>query len=608
MSNSDQVVYLNRAPQKFDSKLRQMIEAAKVAKMPADQWLAYIKGLASKGVKKDDIVDSGIQDWLTGLKPDSPTDGKAIEKGALLEAIDRYCVTVKEVVLGAPQYKTWHHGGPDTPYQEILFIANSEKANLEDRLEEIEFEMESLSFDLERLSEDPSVALRLEKERAKLMQKAPTAAEFNWSHFRSNDIEGKHGKNLIAHARVTIHDDLYLIEEVQSDWGQSGRVRKSVNDDRRARGLPELQWHDHIPRGPFVTDTKLWAGLVMRRLLQRAAMMPQIKRVAWIRIAMKNGDRVNPAEWQRKQDERLNAAHEAAVAKAIAAGQEPPKKPVDDADHFYTRVIPSIAETAIGKAGGKVAFTSELICGHRYEDLPGFVMTDEVREVLKGVQPLYSAASVLRNPKPIPDERLVQLVRRARSMVGSLAHIRFVHRLVNLEDMTAVSGRTIGRFVTVALNSADPKKALDHECYHFAHEALLSRSQRELVLTAFAPGSDFNSRVRDLLLRDNQPAAAAQCRDAEEAAAHGFAYWAAGRLRLDVAPEPRDVFELVAKAVTDGIRWLKSLVREQNLETVEDVFMSLRGGELAAAKEERPMEEVMEDDILLDRPNPRATA
>lgn len=605
MSKSDQVVYLNREPLKFDSKLRQMIEAAKVSKMPPDQWLAYIKGLASKGVKKDDIQDSGVQDWLSGEKPDSPAPGKAVEKAALLDAMERYSATVKEVVLGQPQYKGWHHGGPDTPYQEILFIANSERANVEDRLEEIEFEMESLGFDLERLAEDPSVVLRLEKERAALMTKAPSAAEFSWSHFTSNDIQGKHGKNLIAHARVTIHGDLYFIEEIQSDWGQSGRVRKSENDTRRSMGLPELSWKPHVPRGPFVTDTKLWAGLVLRRLLQRAAMMPEIKRVAWIRIAMKNGQKVNPAEWQRQRDESMRAAHEEAVARALAAGEEPPKPPVDDADHYYTRVIPSLAEAAIGKAGGKVAMTSEVICGHRYDELPGFVMTDEVRQVLKGVQPLYSAASVLRNPKFIPDERLVQLVKRGRSMVGSLAHIRFVNSLYNLEDMSAVSGRTLGRFVSVALNSTDVKLALDHECFHFAFENLMSRSQRQLLLEKFAPGSDYNLRVRDLLLRHNQPAAAAQCDNAEEAAAHGFSYWAAGKLRLDVDKPTLDIFEKVAKVVSDGISWLRSFARERKAETVEDVFMALRHGELAAAKEARSMDDVAEDPIVLDREYPR---
>lgn len=231
-------------------------------------------------------------------------------------------------------------------------------------------------------------------------------------------------------------------------------------------------------------------------------------------------------------------------------------------------------------------------------------MTEEVRDVLKGVQPLYSAASVLRNPKPIPDERLVQLVKRARSMVGSLAHIRFVNRLYNLEDMSAVSGRTMGRFITLALNSTDLKKALDHECFHFAKDNLMSRSQQAVVLDAFAPGADLNSRVRDLLLRDNQAAAATQCEDAEEAAAHGFAYWAAGKLRLDVEPV-RDIFETMAKAVSDGINWLKSLVRENKLETVEDVFMAVRHGELASAKEDRPMQGITEDPVVLDRPNTR---
>jgi hypothetical protein len=317
---------------------------------------------------------------------------------------------------------------------------------------------------------------------------------------------------------------------------------------------------------------------------------------------MKNGEKVNPGEL----DARRKAQHEAAVALALADGEEPPKMVADDKDHYYTRVIPSIAEAAMGKAGGKVVMTSEIICGHRYDQIPGFAMTDEVREVLKGVQPLYSAASVLRNPKPIPDQRLVQLVKRSRSMLGSLAHIRFVNSLYNLEDMSAVSGSTVGKFITVALNSTDVKLALDHECFHFAKAHLMSRAQQELVLEKFAPGTDFNARVRDLLLRDNQPAAAAQCDSAEEAAAHGFAYWAAGKLRLDVERPTLDIFEKVAKAVTDGISWLRGLARERNLETVEDVFMALRHGELAAAKESRPMLDVMDDPIELDRPRPRA--
>lgn len=580
MSGSDQVVYLTRDPRKFDSKLRQMIESAKVSRMPPEQWEAYIKGLGSKGVKAVDVEDSGVMPWLQGGAPDSPKKGQAVDKQALLDAIERYSVTVKEVVLGVPQYDSWHHGiRGTTPYQEILFIANSERANLEDRLEEIEFEMEALGFDLARLAEDPSVVLRLEAERAQLIKRAPTANEFSWSHFRANDMEGKHGKNLLAHARVTIHDDLYFIEEIQSDWGQRGRVKKAVNDNRRAAGLPELSWNDTVPRGPFVTDTKLWAGLVLRRLLQRAAMMPQIKRVAWISIHMKNGAEVNPGPLKLRRKQELDDVYQRALAQAQLDGTQPPPAPVDDSDHFYARLIPSIADAAIGKAGGKVRFGTETMCGFEYEGIPVFDMTDQVRESLKGVQPLYSAASVLRIPKPVPDERLVDMVRDAREMIGSTVHIRFVEKLCSLSDMRPMSGSYVNNFINVALNAVDVKKALRHESYHFAHDKLLSQGQRNIVLEAFAPGTELNGKVRDLLLRENQQLAANQCTSAEEAAAHGFAYWCEGRLDMKESPA-KGVFDLVASAIRDGLRWISRLARQNEAHTAEEVFHLLRSGAL----------------------------
>lgn len=592
MSKADQVCYLTRDPRSFDSRLRQMLEAAKISRMPPDQWMSYIKGLGSKGVKKDDIQDARIMGWLSGSEVDSPVSGKPVEKGAVLDALERYSPTVKEVVLGEPQYRRWHHGGADAEYKEILFIANSERSNMEDRLEEIEFKMESLGFDMTPVIEDPTLVLRLEKERASLMKKAPAAVEFNWTHFTSRDIQGKHGRNLIGHARVTIHNGLFFIEEVQSDWGQSGRVRRTVNEGRRDAGLPSLDWNSGVPRGPFVTDTKLWAGLIMRRLLQRAALMPDIDRVAWIRICMKNGGGDNPRQWSEDRRVQMEAQHALAAQEAIARGEEPPPPPVDEKDHFYTRLIPSIAESAIAKAGGKVEFGEEVLNGRTYQDIPGFKMTPEVRESLKGVQPLYSAASVLRNPRPVPDAELVRLVKSARHMIGSMAHIRFIDKLYNLQDMTSMSGRQVNRMIDVALNSSNVKMALDHECYHFAHVNLLDRREQRIVLDAFARDSVLNGRVRDLLLRENQPKAAAQCDNPEEAAAHAFAYWSAGKFDLN-APEPQGVFEHLAQVICDAIQWIKEAIVDRDFHTAEDVFSALRRGDFA---------EVPVEDAMLSRP------
>lgn len=589
MSQSDQVVYLNRDPKSFDSKLRQLLEAAKVQRMPANQWVAFIKGLASKGLKKDELEDSRILSWLSGDTPDAPRMDKAIEKADLLVALDRYATTVKEVVLGQPQYSGYHHGGANAKYLEILFIANAEVNNIEDRLEEIEFQMESFGFDMSALADDPELILRLERERAGLLKTKPNAIAPNWQHW-SQAIQGKHGKNLIAHGRVTINDGLFFIEEIQSDWGQSGRVRKEFNQVRRELGEPELSWHPSVPKGPFVTDTKLWAGLVLRRLLQKAAMMPEIDRVAWIRINMKNGHRESPAAWEQAQKARQESAHQAAVARAAARGEPEPEKPTDDSDHFYTRLIPSLADSVIGKAGTKVGFTSETIDGVTYEKIPGFVMTPEVREVLKGVQPLYSAGAVLRNPRPVPDQVLARLLRDAREMVGSAAHIRFVDRLYNLKDMTPVAGSCMNRIMQVALNAADIDAAMNHECYHFAHENLLSGSQRKIVLDSFAPGSELNARVRDLLLRSNLGGAAAQCSDAEEAAAHGFVLYRRGQLDMSEAPA-RGIFDQIVEVVRSGVRWLARTAKENQLQTAEDVFRAISSGVLA-----RPGQEVAADE------------
>lgn len=568
-STHDAVVYLNKAPFKLSSRLRSAIEAAKIKRMPADQWLSFIKGLSGKGVKKEEMSESGLLDWLSLNRTLGAATGKAaIDKDEVLDALDRLMPTVKEVRLASPQYGGWHHGRGLPPeiceYQEILFIANSEQDNISDRIEEIEFQMEGLSFDLERLAEDPELAVRLEKERAELMRQKPHAQGFRWSHFTANSIQGRHGKNLIAHARVTIwpQSGLYFIEEVQSDWGQSGRVKKAVNEARVAQGLPTLTWNEHVPRGPFVTDTKMWAGLVLRRLLQRAAATPGINRVAWIRDCMKNGQTSNPLQ---------------------VYGRE-----VEDSDHFYMRVIPSLADSALGKSGMKTTLRSETLAGVLYEAIPGFEMTDAAREQLKGVQPLYSAANVLRNPRPMVEERLVQLMKDAREMLGSTAQIRFVEKLYNLEDLSPVSGSMVNRVVQVALNAEDVTFALDHECYHFADVHLMSMAQRDIVRSSFAPGGELNARVRNLLLRANQEKAAAQCDSAEEAAAHGFAFWAKGELDLTIRHQPvKDVFEWIGEAVVACVRWIARIADETHADTVEDVFKALRSGELAAQADRR---------------------
>ncbi len=68
----------------FVSALVQQIANGKLDRAPADQWKAFINGLTSKGVKKEEIFASGVMDWLDIQK--------ALEGKELWHLVDRHGV------------------------------------------------------------------------------------------------------------------------------------------------------------------------------------------------------------------------------------------------------------------------------------------------------------------------------------------------------------------------------------------------------------------------------------------------------------------------------------------------------------------------------------
>lgn len=593
MSN-DTVAYLN--PLRFYSKIRDQIEACKMAKMPPNQWITYIKGLSGKGVKLVEIEDLKILPWLEDYKE------KSLTKDELLRQVDRMGVTVKEVVLGNPKYKSYSHSAAGDIYQECLYIANSEAANFTDRIEEIEFEMEEINFNLEKLYEDPGLAARLESERRELFKLKPTAIDFDSHHF-SDKIKGKHGKNLLLHARILIRDKpngkkLFFIDEIQSDWGQQGRVRKNAKDMykapgetvawkelskeqqdiHRAAGNAPESWNKNIPKGPWVTDTKLWAGLGVRRLLQRAALIPGVDEVAWIRLSMRNGGAVDP----RQEDARLQELRSIQQRQGVLIEEEDSDE--EETDHYYRRLIPKLAEAALGKSGVKVTYDNVVqLNGKEYGNLPGFKMTDSAREALSAKQPLYSAANVIRNPMPVPDDKLDALLRHGKAMLGSAAKIRFAASLFDFQEMSYKSGSYMNKLVQVALNGHDLERALNHESYHCAHELFLSQSEKNAMTVAFRRGSELNDSVVTKLIEIGEVSAAKQCNNAEEAAAHAFSLWNRGQFKLpyegdDVKPE--GVFQNVKSALVGVVKWISGESLERGINTPEKVFIALSNGTL----------------------------
>lgn len=577
--SSDVVSYLN--PKDFYSKLRDLIDSAKMDKMPPAQWVAYIKGLTGKGVKQAEIDDMRIVSWL------QMQQGKTLSKSDLLVQFDRMGVTLKEVVLGRPEYQ-WHsHKGPNDVYQEILYVANSEAANLIDRIEEIDSQMEELSFEPEKLYANPGLATALEAERRHLIKMQPNAIDFEAPHF-STEVKGKHGKNLLFHIRVVISPKpdgtkLFFIDEIQSDWGQSGRLKKFEKDLYRARGETPPNWRPGVPRGPWVSDTKLWAGLALRRVLQRAASTPGVSEVAWIRLCMKNGGNEDP----RAEDAKLEAAR---LMKADSQGVPESEIDEEETDHYYCRLIPKLAEAVLGKSGVKVTFDNVVsLKGREFGALPGFQMTDQAREVLSAKQPLYSAANIIKNPKPVPDEKKNAILRRGAKMLGSAAKIRFVDNLIDLKDMSYKTGSYMNRLMLLALNAKDIDLGLDHESYHCARELFMTQAEINAMSYAFRNGGDLSARVQSRLEELGEHRAARQCNDPEETAAHAFSLWNRRQLDLssDADKEPRGVFQKIKSVFVDVVHWLAGESKDQGLNTPEKVFTALSNGDMARRFEEQ---------------------
>lgn len=598
----DIVQYLNGEPHSpMYSKLLQLIDASKQAKAPVAQWLSMIGAFTQKGVKQIEMDESGLLRHLATYQP-----GDVLSKDELLEQARAHYYTIKEVRLGVPKYPSYRQ--PGGSYREYLYIANSQRANVEDALEDVNWEMEELNFYPERIAENPGRVMALEKRREALMKSVVRAVDFSQHHF-SDKIEGKHGKNLLVHCRVSVHGDIYFIEEIQSDWAQRGR-----------------QWDwKRIPRGPLVTNTEAWAGMVIRRQMQIAAGMPGIRQFAWITESMRNGGKQNLTAERAKDDarkqyrafvaseteERLRSigaesmTHEQlAAAKGLirpaidaAARSQGIAEPNDMLNDFYIAMIPKLADKALGKSGAKIAmrtmtldslvaeggYGSRVLAQDNVVEVPGVELTPPVREILLAQQPVYSRAPLHCGPIELDaqEQAIAQALMTAREMLGSDKHVRFATHVYDVASGRKVAGRYINKLVQVSLRAADIVEATEHECFHFATDNLMRESEVAMLRKEFAPGTELNFRVRTELTRRGMYEAAAQCEDPLESAAHGFTLWKRGHVSVTERPIHGIFSDLIA-IVKDSVRWLQRTVLEYRVTNAQELFQALAAGEMAA--------------------------
>lgn len=525
----DRVYYLDPVedqPTHAFSRLREMLREAKQNAAPASQWLGQIRGLTQKGVKQAEIEDVGIVEWL------ERRGGEKVARTDLIAQIERQIPRIKVVDLANPKYSGWR--SLSGQYTERMYVLTSEAMQIDDQIEDLFYRMEELGFDPTPLMQDPGLVDRLEWELFELKAMRPKSWDFAQHHFSESIKE--HGKNLMVHARFVVQDDLFFIQEIQSDWAQQGR---------------RCNWMGNFPKAPFVTQTEQWAGLVLKELAQTAARDPAIKRVAWLRSNMRNG-------WNQE------------------AGREH-----DNLAEFYDNIVRRLAEKLLAKTDAKVQVYPLTDKNGMPHEVLGFPLTDKAREALCKAFPLYSRDRLMPPACRWIDadqEREIRadVLRECQLMLGSTHMVRFFNRLYDIASGEEVAGRYWNEAIEISMRAADPHSVARHEAMHFAYDQMLLPHERLVLDMAFFPGGELNRRTKELLLQRGLHAAAEECRDPKECAAYAFEFWCKGE--LDVHEEPRNVFERVVNTLVEIGNWIRRMINPQVAQTPEQIFEGLRDG------------------------------
>jgi hypothetical protein len=293
----------------FYSALSRAIEGAKQESAPATDWLAIIKKLP--GVKAEEISWTGIEEYLQ-------LAGKGkIQKQDLLDYLSANGVQLEEVMLRDPyDARTEEFLAEDSLYNQI---SNELFGDEFDNLEAIDRERVERRVE-ERLSEAgvkfDDLVLPGGQNYKELLLTLPGEAKFQSTHWDQ--------LNVLAHVRFNERTDIdgkrvLFIEELQSDWAQSGREygfrtkemldrndpawvaarqratellnefnANNANPARQDEIRPlldqalatEREFTDRanaefkrgqVPTAPFVKDTKSWVALTVKRMMSYAA-------------------------------------------------------------------------------------------------------------------------------------------------------------------------------------------------------------------------------------------------------------------------------------------------------------------------------------------------
>lgn len=289
----------------FYSALSRAVEGAKQESAPASDWLAIIKKLP--GVKADEITWTGIEEYLQ-------LAGKGkIQKQDLLDYLNANGVQLEETTLFEYPFEVLNEDELIARISNDVFGKDFENLSFVER-DEVERQVELEKKNNQTKFED--LVLRGGENYKELLLTLPGEAKFQSTHWDQ--------LNVLAHVRFNERKDsagnrVLFIEEIQSDWAQSGREygfrtkdmldrndpayvaardrarellnefnANNANPARQAEIRPLLEeaqaaeqvfinranqdfQRGRVPTAPFVKDTKSWVALTVKRMMSYAA-------------------------------------------------------------------------------------------------------------------------------------------------------------------------------------------------------------------------------------------------------------------------------------------------------------------------------------------------
>ena len=465
----------------------------------APQVALWLKSNAGKlGVKQDEIQWTGISDWLAlqdkvskadvlgylaqngvqveevekGAKPGEPTvsfeDGKWVVRGGSGKVFGRYSSeedanTARprafEYSLVPTKYSQYVLPGGEN-YRELL-LTLPEKHTYPKTPVLTRAQQNAMALLNNKMRKDGNLpASEMAEWRAYRDQERAYAAELeqlkaagkNKEPFRSSHWEED---NILAHVRFNDRTDaegskVLFIEELQSDWGQGFKKFKDKNTDDLEIALRQVD-KQPIPAAPFVTDTKSWLSLGIKRMIAYAA------ENGYDKVAFVNGeqsaDRYDLSKTIRRLEYKPDSKELTAFdhnGRAVLdervepeniedyIGKDPAKRllesePVttgagkkvhsiegdglkiggEGMKTFYDKIVPQTINDVLKKlGGGKVervslplgketwngADTGRVTIGNEFVSQNGFTITPELRASVQGGMPLFAPVNQATTP------------------------------------------------------------------------------------------------------------------------------------------------------------------------------------------------------------------